>query len=148
MEQELMDLSNNLSRDGLIFFPDFCDIALKRFRDEDEEEFAKTMFKESSSFKVVIFVVVKILFCSQVFCGTDPIPTGFRAKKYKVHQRFLTKEEFQVIMRTLPEHLEEEELEEMFSVADKDGDGNIGFEVRAVIVQQIFTTVNSRISTA
>ena len=47
MEQELMDLSNNLSRDGLIFFPDFCDIALKRFRDEDEEEFAKTMFKES-----------------------------------------------------------------------------------------------------
>ena len=49
MEQELMDLSNNLSRDGLIFFPDFCDIALKRFRDEDEEEFAKTMFKECFS---------------------------------------------------------------------------------------------------
>ena len=59
MEQELMDLSNNLSRDGLIFFPDFCDIALKRFRDEDEEEFAKTMFKESLPFKVVIFVVIK-----------------------------------------------------------------------------------------
>ena len=56
-----MDLSNNLSRDGLIFFPDFCDIALKRFRDEDEEEFAKTMFKESLSFKVVIFVVVTSL---------------------------------------------------------------------------------------
>ena len=77
MEQEIMDLSNNLSRDGLIFFPDFCSIVLKRYREEDEEEFAKTMFK--------------------VFCGTDPLPTGFRAKKYKVYQKYLTKAEFQVI---------------------------------------------------
>ena len=72
-----MDLSNNLSRDGLIFFPDFCNIVLKRYREEDEEEFAKTMFK--------------------VFCGTDPLPTEFRAKKYKVYQKYLTKAEFQVI---------------------------------------------------
>ena len=77
MEQEIMDLSNNLSRDGLIFFPDFCSIVLKRYREEDEEEFAKTMFK--------------------VFCGTDPLPTEFRAKKYKVYQKYLTKAEFQVI---------------------------------------------------
>ena len=77
MEQEIMDLSNNLSRDGLIFFPDFCSIVLKRYREEDEEEFAKTMFK--------------------VFCGTDPLPTGFRAKKYKVYQKYLTKADFQVI---------------------------------------------------
>ena len=85
-----------------------------------------------------------------MFCGTDPLPTGFRAKKYKVHQRFLTKADFQLIMRGLPEHLEEEELEEMFRVADKDGDGNIGFEVRAVLGRKIFTnsSVNSRISTA
>ena len=76
MEQEIMDLSNNLSRDGLIFFPDFCSIVLKRYREEDEEEFAKTMFK--------------------VFCGTDPLPTEFRAKKYKVYQKYLTKAEFQV----------------------------------------------------
>ena len=51
MEQEIMDLSNNLSRDGLIYFPDFCNIVLKRFREEDEEEFAKTMFKVSRSIK-------------------------------------------------------------------------------------------------
>ena len=51
MEQEIMDLSNNLSRDGLIYFPDFCNIVLKRFREEDEEEFAKTMFKVSISIK-------------------------------------------------------------------------------------------------
>ena len=74
MEQEIMDLSNNLSRDGLIFFPDFCSIVLKRYREEDEEEFAKTMFK--------------------VFCGTDPLPTGFRAKKYKVYQKYLTKAKY------------------------------------------------------
>ena len=76
MEQEIMDLSNNLSRDGLIYFPDFCHIVLKRYREEDEEEFAKTMFK--------------------VFCGTDPLPTEFRAKKYKVHQKYLSKTDFQV----------------------------------------------------
>ena len=45
MEQEIMDLSNNVSKDGLIYFPDFCDIVLRRFREEDEEEFAKIMFK-------------------------------------------------------------------------------------------------------
>ena len=45
MEQEIMDLSNNVSKDGLIYFPDFCDIVLKRFKEEDEEEFAKIMFK-------------------------------------------------------------------------------------------------------
>ena len=79
MEQEIMDLSNNLSRDGLIYFPDFCAIVLRRYREEDEEEFAKTMFK--------------------VFCGTDPLPTEFRAKKYKVYQKHLTKAEFQVIFK-------------------------------------------------
>ena len=110
MEQEIMDLSNNLSKDGLIFFPDFCNIVLKRFREEDEEEFAKTMFK--------------------VFCGTDSHPKEFRAKKYKVHQRFLSLHEFQVIMRTLPVHIEESEILEMFSASDKNGDGQIAYEVR------------------
>ena len=47
--------SNNLSKDGMIFFPDFCDIVLKRFREEDEEELAKTMFK------VMLLIVLLIL---------------------------------------------------------------------------------------
>ena len=84
----------------------------------------------------------------KMLCGTEPFPELYRAKKYKINQKFLTKSEFHFIMKNLPVPVSDRDIEEMFSVADKDGDGNIGFEVRAVIVQQIFTTVNSRIFTA
>ena len=33
-------------------------------------------------------------------------------------------------MRTLPVHIDEDQISEMFHVADKDGDGKIGFEVK------------------
>ena len=43
MEQEIMDLSNNLSRDGLIYFPEFSQIVLSRYREESQQEFNKIM---------------------------------------------------------------------------------------------------------
>jgi hypothetical protein len=45
MEQEIVDLTNTISRNGLIYFPDFCKIVLKRWREEDEEAFRQNMFK-------------------------------------------------------------------------------------------------------
>ena len=45
MEQEIVDLTNTISRNGLIYFPDFCKIVLKRWREEDEEVFRQNMFK-------------------------------------------------------------------------------------------------------
>ena len=45
MEQEVIDMTNTVARNGLIFFPEFCQIVLKRFREENEEEFAQVMFK-------------------------------------------------------------------------------------------------------
>ena len=45
MEQEVIDVTNTVARNGLIFFPEFCQIVLKRFREEDEEQFAQVMFK-------------------------------------------------------------------------------------------------------
>ena len=45
MEQEVIDLTNTVARNGLIFFPEFCDIVLQRFREDDEEQFAQIMFK-------------------------------------------------------------------------------------------------------
>ena len=53
----------------------------------------------------------------------------FRAKRYKIKQKFLTKSEFQFIMRNLPEEVSEADIEEMFNVADTDKDGKIGFQV-------------------
>ena len=32
-------------QDGLIFFPEFCRVVLRKFREEDEEQFAQVMFK-------------------------------------------------------------------------------------------------------
>ena len=41
----------------------------------------------------------------------------------------MTKLDFQIIMRRLPVELEEEVIDDMFEVADKNGDGKIGFDV-------------------
>ena len=45
LEQEVIDMTNTIARNGLIFFPEFCNIALKKFREDDESEFAQIMFK-------------------------------------------------------------------------------------------------------
>ena len=72
-EQEVVDIPNEIARKGLIYFPDFCQIVLERMRETDakEDDFRMTIFKH--------------------MCGTDPFPTDFRAKKYKVDKHFLTK---------------------------------------------------------
>ena len=44
-EQEVVDLTNTITRNGVIFFPDFCKIVLKKWREEDEEVFRQNMFK-------------------------------------------------------------------------------------------------------
>ena len=55
-----------------------------------------------------------------MLCGTDPFPELFRAKRYKIHQKFLTKMEFAFIMRNLPVAVTEDDIENMFSTADTD----------------------------
>ena len=45
MEQEVVDLTNNIVRNGLIYFPEFCKVVHKKFREEDEEIFRQNMFK-------------------------------------------------------------------------------------------------------
>ena len=46
-----------------------------------------------------------------MLCGTDPLPELYRAKKYKLHQRFISKAEFQFIMRNLPVRVAEQDIE-------------------------------------
>ena len=45
MEQEVVDMTNTIAKNGLIFFPEFCEIVLRKFREEDEEQFTQIMFK-------------------------------------------------------------------------------------------------------
>ena len=68
-----------------------------------------------------------ILNSFQVICGTDPYPTNFRAKKYKIKDKFFTKADFQFMMRNLPVPVEEEDIDQMFDFADKDKDGKISY---------------------
>ena len=49
-DQECVDIPNEYARKGLIYFPDFCDVILERYRlsEEEEEDFVKYMFKVQS----------------------------------------------------------------------------------------------------
>ena len=68
-----------------------------------------------------------ILVVFQVLCGTEPFPERVRAKKYKIHDKFFTKKDFQYMMKNLPVPVEEDEIEQMFDFADKDKDGKINW---------------------
>ena len=60
-----------------------------------------------------------------MLCGTEPFPQNVRAKKYKLHQHFLTRQDFHHIMTNLPEKVSDSDIREMFQLADKDKDGKI-----------------------
>ena len=63
----------------------------------------------------------------QVLCGTEPHPVKFRAKKYKVQEKFFGMVEFKLMMTNLPEPVSENDIMDMFSFADKDKDGKISW---------------------
>ena len=65
-----------------------------------------------------------------MFCGTDPHPSLYRAKRYKIHTKFLTKQEFHLIMKNLPVEVGDDLIEDMFTVADSDNDGKLGYKVQ------------------
>ena len=69
-----------------------------------------------------------------MLCGTDPHPEHFRAKKYRIQEHFITRQDFAHIMRNLPEKVSEEDIEEMFSFADKDQDGKISYAEFQVMI--------------
>ena len=69
-----------------------------------------------------------------MLCGTDPFPEHFRAKKYKIHDHFLTKQDFFHMMKNLPEKVSDEDIEEMFEFADANGDGKISYEEFQIMI--------------
>ena len=51
-DQECVDIPNEWARKGLLYFPDFCDVALSGFRpsEEEEEDFYQHTFKVLHTF--------------------------------------------------------------------------------------------------
>ena len=45
MEQEIVDVTNKIVKDGFIYFPEFCQVVQKKFRETDEDLFRQNMFK-------------------------------------------------------------------------------------------------------
>merc|ERR1719510_1782530 len=99
MEQEIIDLTNNIVRNGYIYFPEFCKVILKKFREDDEELFNQNMFK--------------------ILCGTEPFPTKYKAKKYKLHDHFITKKAFVDMMNNLPEKVSKADIDMMNNLPEK-----------------------------
>lgn len=113
-EQEVIDMTNEVANNGLVYFPDFCRIVLRKYREEKQDGFNQQLFK--------------------VLCGTDPYPQNFRAKRYRIQEKSFSKAEFANFMRKLPVPVEEREIEEMFSCADRDRDGRISYSEFLVMI--------------
>ena len=102
MEQEIIDLTNNIVRNGYIYFPEFCKVIHEKYRQDDEEVFSQNMFKVKNvlnfclcCYKLAVLNVFNNLMTFQILCGTEPFPQNVRAKKYKIHQHFIDKEKTQ-----------------------------------------------------
>ena len=44
-EQEMIDMTNEVAISGLVYFPDFCRIVHRKYREENMELFNQTFFK-------------------------------------------------------------------------------------------------------
>ena len=127
-EQEMIDMTNEVSVNGLIYYPDFCKLVLRKYREENRETLNQALFKAMKTIKLNLARSGKSkYFIFQVICGTDPYPKNFRAKKYKIKEKFFTKTDFQLMMRNLPVPVTEEDIDAMFDFADKDRDGKINY---------------------
>ena len=80
---------------------------MRKLREDDEENFHQELFR--------------------TLVGPKQFPPGSQATIYNVNKEFLTLEQFKKIMTSLPEAVDEAEAEDMFSVADKDGNGRINY---------------------
>ena len=69
-----------------------------------------------------------------MLCGTDPFPEHYRAKKYRIHDHYLTREDFFHMMRNLPEKVHDDDIKEMFDFADANQDGKISYEEFQIMI--------------
>ena len=44
-EQEMIDMTNEVSVNGLIYYPDFCKLVLRKYREENRETLNQALFK-------------------------------------------------------------------------------------------------------
>ena len=47
-EQEMIDMTNEVAVNGLVYFPDFCKLVLRKYREDSKELLNQTFFKVNS----------------------------------------------------------------------------------------------------
>ena len=105
-ETEIQDLINEVEMNGYIYYPEFCRIIMRKMREDDEENFHQELYR--------------------TFVGPKWTPTE-PANLYNVHKEFLTFEQFKMVMTNLPDYVSESQAEEIFRIADRDGNGYISY---------------------
>ena len=65
-EQETIDMTNEVGCNGLVYFPDFCKIVLRKYREEDKELLNQALFKVIQAWMFLILVIFSRLFVVQI----------------------------------------------------------------------------------
>ena len=53
-EQETIDMTNEVGNNGLVYFPDFCKIVLRKYREDDKELLNQALFKVKNMYNVFV----------------------------------------------------------------------------------------------
>ncbi len=51
-EQEMIDMTNEVSVNGLIYYPEFCKLVLRKYREENRETLNQALFKAMETIKL------------------------------------------------------------------------------------------------
>ena len=55
---QVIDMQNEVEKKGRIFFPDFCKLSLRKFREFDETHFRQELFKVGDNFLAQKYLLV------------------------------------------------------------------------------------------
>ena len=107
-ESEIQDLINEAERNGYIYYPAFCKIIMRKYREEPEEAFSQELFR--------------------TLVGSKDYPEGTVAPLYNINKEQLSYEQFKYVMTNLPNHVSEADCKKMYRHADKDDSGSISYK--------------------
>ena len=54
-EQEMIDMTNEVNVNGLIYYPDFCKIVLRKYREENRDVLNQYLFKVRQNYNHIMF---------------------------------------------------------------------------------------------
>ena len=71
-EQEMIDMTNEVAVNGLVYFPDFCKLVLRKYREESKELLNQTFFKVTLCLTFLIYLSFNLIRLFVVLTHTPP----------------------------------------------------------------------------